>query len=293
MRNRTVRSRRWAERILAAAVPALLVLLLADPVRGEGFGAGPVLRYQWWNPFFENYMRESGGRRHLLSSFKMKDSALFYGPALSYGFGGGWSLEGTFLFSARNGYRARSQQLSIAPGSFVYERQTARYIDCYDLRAVAVYSTGRFLRLIVGAGSRVYHYSGSSEMLVMYGANLFPLRPGISVLDYRAGVILGAGAKFPLGAGFSAGMEITFLLLPGEHVSRGMLMNRDPFLSCGGTGEVSLEYRLKPANVTLAVGGRYEAFAYTPLPGADASMERFPVRFDQSWGVTTSAIFIF
>ncbi len=279
--------------VLAAAA-ALLVLLLARPAPAETEGrfiAGPVLRYDWWSPFFENYMRGSGRGGSLVSTCDVNDSALFYGPLLGYRFSERWRVEGLFLFSARNGFRSDSRRIFAVPDALVYEGRTLRFIDCYELQVAAVYSPVTMLRVFGGARSQLHLASGSSVMLVGTPAGLIPFRPTARMIDYRAGIMAGAGSTIPLGAGFSLDMALTILCMPGEHRERGPVMNRYPFVSFGGIGEAALAFTPGTVGVTISLGGRYQALTQVSLPGADWSMAGKRPRFDQSGGITASAAF--
>ncbi|MBN2079267.1 MAG: hypothetical protein JW838_09895 [Spirochaetes bacterium] len=279
---------------LVAAAAASLILCLSHTALAatEGrFIAGPVLRYDWWSPFFENYMRGSGRGGSLVSTCDVNDSAFFYGPLLGYRFSERWRIEGIFLFSARNGYRADSRRFFALPGALVYEGRTLRFIDCYELQVAAVYSPARMLRVFAGVRSQLHQGSGSSIMLVGTGTEIFPLRPTARMIDYRAGLMAGAGSTFPLGAGFAVDMALTILCMPGEHRERGPVMNRYPFISFGGIGELALAFTPGSVGVTISLGGRYQALTQVPLPGADWSMAGTRPRCDQSGGLTASASF--
>ena len=277
----------------------MAALILAAAAGGQGraasFSIGPAFHYAWWTPYFENYIRghDQDFLNSARSSFSMRNSTLFFGPAASYVLSERWSLSGSFLFSIQRGYRASGQFLWAAPGYAGYSNPRVRFADRYDTELLAGCALNRVVILQLGAQSQVYNYSGSINMLVRYGASLIPLQPSAGMVSWNLGLIAGMLVKIPLAGGLTLDALLRGLCLPGENLSRGIVNRKDPFVSYGGEGGLALTYLVKKINAAISIGGRYRVLRYSLMPGADAHENSFGTPLDQSYGVTASAIFNF
>ena len=102
----------------------------------------------------------------------------------------------------------------------------------------------------------------------------------------------GAWQRSPLAEGLSLDIGLRGLCLPGENLSNGLVKKKDPFVSYGGEGSLALAYFFKKINALISIGGKYRVLRYSLLPGADAKEKNFNTSYDQSYGVTASAIFV-
>ena len=281
----------------AIIIMVAVFVIAAAGARAEQSGAfriGPVIEYDWWAPYFENYIRghDQDLLNSALSTFSMRDSSLFFGPEASYAFSERWSLSGRFLFAVQRGYRATGQYLWAAPGYGGYANPHAHYADRYDMDLLAGCSINRIFTIQFGADSSIYNYSGDVNMFISSGGTIYPLRPSARLTSWSLGLSAGGAAKVPLAEGLSLDIGLRGLCLPGENLSNSFVRKNDPFLSYGGEGTLALSCFFKKINASISIGGKYRVLRYTLLPGADAKEKNFSTPYDQSYGVTASAIFI-
>lgn len=286
--------KRSAGMIILAAVLAIAAAG-AGQGRAATFSIGPVVRYNWWAPYFENYIRghDQDFGNSGLSTFSMHDSTLFFGPAVSWAFGERWSLSGSFLFSVQRGYRASGQYLWAGPGFAGYSGPRASSVDRYDMDLLAGCSLNKIVTLQFGVLSQVYDYSGHMNMLVRFGAATVPLMPSMRMLSWSLGLSFGGVVRAPLAEGLTLDASIHALCLPGENRSSKLVSEKDPFVSYGGDAGLALSYFFRAINASISIGGNYRVLRYTLLPGADSDGGTFSTPYDQSYGVTASAIFVF
>ncbi len=263
--------------------------------RAVTFSIGPVIQYTWWAPYFENYIRghDQDFGNSALSTFSMRDSTLFFGPAVSWAFSERWCLSGTFLFSVQRGYRATGQYLWASPGYAGYANPHARNADRYDIDVLAGCSLNKIVTVQFGAQSQVYNYSGGVNMLVYSGGALLPLMPSSRMLSWSLGLSAGGMVKAPLADGLTLDASIRALCLPGENRGNALLRKKDPFVSYGGEAGLALTYFFRKINASISIGGKYRVLRYMLLPGADSDEGKFVTPHDQSYGITASGIFIF
>lgn len=287
----------FMKRATGIIIMAAVIVITAGVRQGRAatFSIGPVVRYDWWAPYFENYIRghDQDFRNSARSTFSMRNSTLFFGPAVSYAFSDRWSLSGSFLFSVQRGYRASGQYLWAAPGYAGYANPRVRFADRYDIEVLAGFSPNKIVTIQFGAQSQVYNYSGSVNMLVSYGPALIPLQPSSSMISWSLGLNAGCLVKIPLAEGLTLDALLGALCLSGENLTGGPVKKKDPFVSYGGEGGLTLTYLFQKINAALSIGGKYRVLRYSLLPGADAHEGNFSTPHDQSYGITASAIFNF
>lgn len=263
--------------------------------RAATFSIGPVVQYIWWAPYFENYIRghDQDFCNSALSTFSLRDSTLFFGPVLSWAFSDRWSLSGTFLFSVQRGYRASGQYLWASPGFAGYANPRISNADRYDVDVTAGCAVNKIVTLQFGAQSQVYNYSGGVNMAVYSGGALLPLIPSSRMLSWSFGISVGGLVRVPLAEGLTLDASLRALCLPGENRVNTLVRKKDPFISYGGEAGLALAYFFKTINASISVGGKYRVLRYTLLSGSDSDEGKFGTSYDQSYGVTASALFVF
>lgn len=259
------------------------------------FTIRPIIQYAWWKPYFESYARESECDlvRTVTSSLSIKNSTFLYGPGFTYNFSSRWSMSGAFVFSIQRGYHASAQYLFVFPGIIGYARSSAQQISRYDAETGFNYLFHRYFAVTFGARSQVHNYSGRTTMLIRSNAAVIPLLPMSRTLYYSIGLDAGFNMRLPLVNRLMLVCAVSAICMPGKNVNNGIVKKRDPFVSYGGSGGLSLAYAFPQINATIAVGGSYQVLSYAMLPGADSRGGRYSSNIDHFYGITANAVFAF
>lgn len=260
---------------VAAAALALAVLLAPAASHAASVGLGASVWCAWWDS-----MAASLVSRFVGSSGIEPEPAAAGGPFLVAQINDTWGLSLSYLYG-----RFKWEKSSPLLGSSMDARR-------HDLDVVVSAAVNKYVRLFFGA--KYWGYQADVT------ANVLFLSYGTGVSRHHGGPGLGLGLSLPLGAGFHLMPGVTAVfsfgkLEPSENGIIGQVVGmfvgsseESAIMYYGLNSTLTLAYTIEKANLTLALGGRFQCLWLYFIEG-----QRQVEGNDMFGGITFSAMYMF
>lgn len=298
--------------LLSSAIPSFATTDLS---------IGGTAWYIWWRPAWLVARTSS----EILLPFRMVTrenawdfrtrSNIMGGPMLSLSFLERWGISSVFVIGK---FRYVAEGPSTAIGvsfpdikealGFIYKKYE-RDVVKWDSDSSLSCAINQYVKIFAGFKAQGYTYK---EIMTDFG--IFEGPPYIyrklkdDVKGFGPG--LGIGITIPLTHNFFLMMNASGIALwfqekidvntslvndNGTDYAMLLLEHKGHIFSYGGTAAMSLAYYIEKANITLALGGRYQLLYNTQKQGHwffnDIAMNIVDERFDHLYGVTFSAVY--
>ena len=231
--------------LLAALIPATLA-------HASDLSIGAATWYSWWK--LDNVKGGKDG----------DDSALLYGPLLSFSFSERWSVSGVFLYGHYE---------------IEYTHQSSEKIDRFDSDLVLNYRVTSLIKLFAGIKIMGYEWELSTTSEEMDG------------ISYNLGPAFGIGFTIPITGNFYLLANASGIYARGKNTSSSDTDGDTETLSTayGGNGTITLAWYIASASTSINLGGRYQYFYMMN----DNSENNEYEAHNHIYGVTLSAIYSF
>lgn len=232
------------------AVVLITVIVAVRPVAAADLGIGIAGWYTWWDV-------DVADRDPDMTSGPM------YGPMISFGFAGNWSLSAVFLY----GY---------------FKLEGVDYTEDlyrFDSDVTLNYNITRVLKVFAGVKLMGYRwemdFSGSTDKGVQYGV----------------GPAAGIGVTVPLTENLFCLVNVSGLYLRGRNTLDSDLGNDQATMltEYGFNSTLGIAWYIVPASTTLTLGFRYQYFYMVH----DNKDEFSYLSHNHFYGVTASAVYAF
>lgn len=238
------------------------------------------------------------------------------GPSLSVSFAERWSLSSVFLAGkylaestgpAAAGITEKLYAYMPPPGDTVmfFKSRYHRNITRYDSDTTIGCSIHRYVKFFIGFKYQGYTYAESMEYFTTqpgyynalgmarfhsYGGGTgfgfsIPLHRVLFLQVNLSGLAMYGTAAYQYSRQYSVGSNMYLALFTQ--------FTRDRYWSAGGNATLTLAYQIEAANLTLAIGGRYQALYYFWQKNNPQGFIDYDGSFDHFYGGMFSIIYSF
>ncbi|HQL83878.1 MAG TPA: hypothetical protein PK307_16885 [Spirochaetota bacterium] len=261
---------------IVTILSALAIVTVPAASRAASIGLGASVWCAWWESMVPSQASLSGG-----SSGIEPVPAAAGGPNLSVQFNDTWGLNLSYLYG--------KFKLDKSSPLIGYKMEAARH----DLDFIVSAAVHRYVRIYFGA--KYWGY------MVDMRTNLLFFSYGSRITRHQGGPGLGLGLTLPLGAGFHllpnvSGVFMFGTIDPQNNGLIGQAINRifkstdtnSVVMYYGINATLSLAYHIEKANLTLAIGGRFQ-YLWLYLIESESTIDSN----DMFAGINFSAMYMF
>jgi hypothetical protein len=301
----------------------LLVSVSLPSFATTDISIGGTAWYIWWRPAWLVARTSTAilNPEHIVTRENASDfqtrSDIMGGPMLSLSFLDRWGISSVFVIGK---FRYTADGPSTAIGFSIpdlkritgiiykkYERDVLKWDSDSSLSC----AINQYIKIFAGFKAQGYSYKEIMTDVNLIGGPPFIYRKlEDDVKGFGPG--LGIGLTVPLTHNFFLMMNVSGIalwfkekidintsLITNNNINYAMILweHKGDIFSYGGTGSMSLAYYIEKADITLALGGRYQLLYNNQKQKNwffnDIAMNIVDGRFDHLYGVTFSAIYSF
>jgi hypothetical protein len=271
---------------------------------------GGMLWYSWWKPPWSDGLTYAppGNVLPVSTPYKIKKyetpPAVMYGFMVSAQFLESWIFSSSFMYG---NYFSKSSTPDLQVLSAYQRLSFSKDIKKYDFDARLGYQVNKYLSVYLCVSTLSYNYIESMNNVQASAS------PSIGFSSAKAeftdaGPGLGVGVSIPLYQDLSLVFDLSGLVLAGAgnyvyryHYVIGTEITqlldqfqKESFYSYSGNGSAALEYYIRPAGITLRLGGQYDIIYYRHH--RDRILRGFldyGDKYDRFYGITFATIYSF